>query len=831
MSRTRVVQQDWSWGELSSDAYGRQDLVQFSKSARELRNYRPMELGGVTRRAGTRFVAEAKFSDRPTAITPFVFAQGEAYVVELADQAFRFYRNGARIDVTPGVPLEVATPYLAADLFLLKFAQSFDVLYIAHNLYAPRRLERWGNLIWKLRAIHDPSSGSYGVAPPPSYEYGTRPLPGGILTLSATMGLGVTFTCAVPGVFRESDAAPPVGPGREILIVNGPNIGSRARIVTYVDAQHVTADILEPFVGVGPIPAANWKITRSPLAQLTPGGVEIGENVTLTLDINGWRTNDAIKFVRVNGGLVELNNFGLGPFDPKVVSGTVRVKLANVTPARAGAWSHEEVSWSNANGYPAAVVLGRGRSWWAGTLAQPTTVWGSVSSDFENFAAGVLDDDSVTDLLVSGQLNSILWLAMTDRLFAGTRGDIFEIKGGAADDLITPTSIDARPAVSFGARPEAVPLSIGPALVYPTSSGRKLREVVFDVLQARQLAPDLLLLANHLTKPLKGRLGSTPRGIRRTAYQREPISTIWAVSDSGEWDCCTYLRDQNVVAWSPMETAGILLDVAVVPKENGTGDRVWLLVQRTIGGVTKVFHEYLSDDDDGVIYDRLYVDCATVVDGIGRSVLTLGAGADTPGTSLVFPAAAAEFEAADVGRQLWQVPGPGRAVITAFTDTQHVTATVDTGFTGATLEAGTWGRARQAIAGLDHLEGATVVVSGDGSPQPTQVVVGGTITADAFAVGFEVGLGYVSKLVPHRPPTAGGKVNLAEAKLRVQDSRGLKVNGRRVTMLEAALYSGLVPVGNLVDERMLETPLIITQDQPMPSTILYLEALVEVGAA
>jgi len=48
---------------------------------------------------------------------------------------------------------EISTPYLEADLALLKFEQSADVLYITHPSYQQRKLTRSGHTAWTLSAI------------------------------------------------------------------------------------------------------------------------------------------------------------------------------------------------------------------------------------------------------------------------------------------------------------------------------------------------------------------------------------------------------------------------------------------------------------------------------------------------------------------------------------------------------------------------------------------------------------------------------------------------------------------------------------------------------
>lgn len=48
---------------------------------------------------------------------------------------------------------EIVTPYLEADLFDLQFAQSNDVLYIAHSDYPPMKLSRYGDTDWTIEEV------------------------------------------------------------------------------------------------------------------------------------------------------------------------------------------------------------------------------------------------------------------------------------------------------------------------------------------------------------------------------------------------------------------------------------------------------------------------------------------------------------------------------------------------------------------------------------------------------------------------------------------------------------------------------------------------------
>jgi len=60
--------------------------------------------------------------------------------------AYTIYSSGGVVDAV----YEIDTPYIAADLKELQFAQKADVMYIAHQDYEPRKLIRAGDASWTL---------------------------------------------------------------------------------------------------------------------------------------------------------------------------------------------------------------------------------------------------------------------------------------------------------------------------------------------------------------------------------------------------------------------------------------------------------------------------------------------------------------------------------------------------------------------------------------------------------------------------------------------------------------------------------------------------------
>lgn len=98
------------------------------------------------------------------------------------------------------VPLSLYTPYAEADLRELKWAQSADVMYLAHPSHAPRKLERRGHAAWSLvRVAFDDG---------PYLEENAQG--GRTLQPSATSGNSITITASGHSPFRPGDIGRPV---------------------------------------------------------------------------------------------------------------------------------------------------------------------------------------------------------------------------------------------------------------------------------------------------------------------------------------------------------------------------------------------------------------------------------------------------------------------------------------------------------------------------------------------------------------------------------------------------------------------------------------------
>ena len=729
-ARVHPIQTKFTAGELTPRLAGLVDWQKYFAGCKTLENFRVFPHGGVTRRAGTRFVAEVKTSSAATRLIPFRVTEDIACILEFGNLYIRVYEDGAQIQ-SGGSALEIVSPYATADLFDLHYRQAGEVLVIVHRNYAPRRLVRFDQTTWRLRTVT--------FFPPASYEFGLRSTT--YLVPDAVSGSNVQFDAGA-SIFLASDV------NRDIIA--GPG---KATIITVDSASRVHANITDDFLSTAQIAAGNWHISGSPQTTCTPSTTgPVGAGISLSLSSGGFRSEDVGKFVQINAGVVEITGFS-SALD---VSGLVRTELAAVTGAPPDAWSLEEAAWSTLNVYPSEAGFFEGRLLLGGTSEQPETWWGSSSLDPYDFALGSTDDAALEFAIASGTLDRVRWFAGRKVLLIGTAGGEWTATGGA-DNPITPSNIQVRAATSHGSS-DLMPIQAERAVIFATGSNRKLREMAFVFETDDYAAPDLLMLAEHLT---------ASSSVVDLAFAEEPDPTIYAVRADGVLLQCTYLRQENVVGWHRHVTDGAYESVAVVPSPDANYSQVWVIVRRTIGGQTKRYVEY---------FDPAFVMHSTA-------------------------------------------PGLNTDAALVYT-----------------------GTATQTVTGLSHLEGKSVDIVGNGAVYPRATVTSGQVTlAGAATTPIEVGLPYTSTLQTMRPEiqTLGSSQGIPKAWARIvarlDKTLGLKINGQTIPFRSAGdpmdqsppLFTGDKQVSQLGWDT--DAWITITQEQPLPCTVLALTGILVVG--
>lgn len=390
-------------------------------------------------------------------------------------------------------------------------------------------------------------------------------------------------------------------------------------------------------------------------------------------------------------------------------------------------------AWSGEYGYPSEVEFFAERLAFAGTATQPQTLWMSRIGDYSFFGKStpIQDDDALSATMNARQLNAITDLLPKQHLLALTVGGVWKI-GGGDSEVVTPTSVQARRQPSTGADYLAA-LDVGETAIYLTQKGGQVRDLAFTFESDGYAGSDLTAFASHL---LEGRT------IVDWAYQEVPYSAVFAVRDDGWLLAMTYKREHQVVAWTRHDTQGEFISTATVAE--ASEHACYVVVERVINGAPVRYIERFADqvDDDR---DWVGMDCSLSYDGRNATATTLTITSGTVDDTVTVTASASAFVASNVGDQvvLHYDGDPLRITITGYTSATVVEGYPSRDLTAADLSPGTdWALAVDTVSGLDHLEGCTVQVAGDGYEYAAQTVAAGTVTLNPPAVVVHVGLAY-----------------------------------------------------------------------------------------
>jgi hypothetical protein len=755
MGKASPVITNFNAGELSPMITGRVDFEKYPNGAELMQNFMPTIQGPAVRRAGTRFVAEVKDSDKRVYLQRFEFSVDQAYILEFGPEYIRFFTNNGQL-VSGMTPVEVETPYVEADLFAydgtfrLQFAQSADILYIVHPDYAPRVLKRTSTTTFVLDEFDYIGGPFYQQNITDTQVYASAPTDS--VNLRATTGI---FTAGLVGSYfrleqRSVTDVKAWEPGKTITqgserrsdgknytALNGATTGANRPIHTegaiFDGDLGVQWEFTDPGYGYVRIKsvasqpaAATINVTGTVSSTGVPGGL-----VRLTVIGHPFLDGDAALIENVGGTTESNGSWFINLVDPntielagstftnaytsggtaKTVPGayavaTVIDRLPSNTIGRTKGttrWSYG--AWSEANGYPSSVSFFRERL----CFARGQQLWMSVSSAFDDFSARdfgtITADMSISLTIASGEINDIRWMVPDRKLIAGTAGGEFIIGELTNGDPIGPGNVKVELQSSFGSR-SIVPVKNGGQTLFVQRNGRRVREIGYNFSSDAFEANDATVLSEHITFS----------GVIDMDFQQDPYSIVWMTKTDGALVGFTWDNEQNVKSWHRHPTDGLVESVAVIPSPTLDRDEVWMSVKRTIDGVDYRYIEYME--------------------------------------------------------RPWQ---RGDALSSMFY--------VDSGLTYN-------GAAATVISGLDHLEGETVDILADGSPHPQRVVTSGTVTLQREASVVNIGLPVPCKVKSMRME-AGSQDGTAQGKtkrihklvLRFLDSLGGEV-GPAPDMLE-----------------------------------------------
>lgn len=544
----------------------------------------------------------------------------------------------------------------------------------------------------------------------------------------------------------------------------------------------------------------------------------------------GFHTDDIGRLVKMKDGWGVITGYT----SPTVVTWEIKQDLGSATATTDWALG----AWSEHTGYPKTVSFFEQRLIFGGSTAYPQTIWASESGFYEHFHAGDGSPaDSFIYTIAANKVNTIRWLAPARDLIVGTAGGEFKV-GRPTGEPLQPDNVQITQQTTYGGY-STQPIQIGNAVLFVQRQKKKIRELAYRFEDDAYLAPDMTLLAEHITG----------NGVVDVDYAQEPQSIYWAVREDGTLLGLTYQREEDVVAWhrhiiggSFKQTFDAATDVTsktTDPNFNGyititnhgfeTGDKVLYKA----GGGTK-----LGGLQDNEYYYIIKIDANNIEfadsyeQAIDRTVLQITAGVGTQSIEGQAKVKSVCTISEDLENQTWVIVE--RKVNGSIV--KHIEY-LDKKLNMDSALSTTVNASSSTITGLDHLEGESVQILIGDAVYPNQTVSSGSITislpANTGYKSIEIGLGYISQLKTMRVEAGasagtaqGRKKRYNEVLVRLHKTVGININGDQLPFRTSSTPMGQNISEFTGDKRVInlgwdrDGQIIIKQEQPLPMTVL-----------
>ncbi len=844
MARVAVQLTNFTGGELSPRLDGRNDLAKYASGCATLENLVVYPHGSAARRPGTNFVAQVADSDNKTRLIPFEFSTTQTYMLEFSNLKIRVFKdNGSVLEsnktitaitkANPGVITSNSHGYLTGDEILIT------------SVVGMTELNNKNFLVVKIDANTFSLTDKDGVAINTT-NFTTYSSAG---TMNRVFEITTPYTTAQLFDIKYAQSA-------DVMYITHPSHEASKLSRT----GHTSWSLDEVEFTKGPFLDPNITTTT-----LTPSNASTGSRTITASAVTG--INGGSGFLATDVGRQIHFNDGYGTITA-ITSTTV--VTANITTAFANA--NAITNWflgafSDTTGHPSCVTFFEQRLIFAATLNNPQTVYFSKSGDYENMDANlggtIADDDAIIYTIASNQVNAIRFLASTRTLVIGTAGGEFAVSGGGDNNAVTPTNIMIKKQSNHGAA-NIDAISVGNATLFLQRARRKIRELAYNFDVDGYVAPDMTILAEHITEG----------GLTQLAYQQEPNQIIYGTREDGELIGLTYQREQQVTAWHRHVFGGRFGIATITVSDYANIANKTKLTLTKSDGTTVDFdsttgtagtNEFKTETNNNTTATNLKNAInahANFTATVSSAVVTITETAHEATGYLIIKSfdktrltATSEGKAVvesvaviptdDKEYQTWvivkrTINGITRRYV-EYLNELDFDETDNSSFNFLDSALSYSGSAATNISGLQHLEGQVVSILADGATHPNKTVTDGAVTLDRSAKNVKIGLAFTSLLQTMRldagsqDGTSQGKTKrIYDITVRMYESIGIEVGPNLSDMERIPFRSS----ANLMDEGIppftgdkeiefrgnYETDgfIFVRQTQPLPFTILSL---------
>lgn len=570
--RMYILQPSFAAGEISPDVANRVDLGKYQSALLQAKNFFIRPYGSAYRRPGMVHVADLTGTGN-VLLKEFGISEQVSYLLEFGNNTLNVWRDGEK-------KATLSTPYTAAELKLLRFAQSASIMFIACSNHPVQQLRRNGDTDWSLSefvatpAYFDATTKKDGVTITPSGKNGT-------VTLTAS---GSIFTAGQVGNWVQLNQSMPSQTVSQTATGTSGSIEAGPKGWKVITHGTWTGTVNIEYSNDN----ATWKMLRTYTSKNDFNVTESG-----TFDSNTYiRISMTISSGSCSADLTRLPYINKGTARITAVSDETHATAA-VKDSFAGATATDNWSfgaWSETYGYPSAVAFFQDRLCFAANKTYPYMVWMSRTGDYWNFeveseGGEVLDDSAVALSFISRRDYKIKHLLAFSDLLVLTEGNEWILSGS---ETVTPKQATPKLQTARGCS-DVEPELIGGQLVYVQKGAKTVRDMQYSYSTDSYDGMDLTILAKHLTMDAS---------VIATAYKQEPDSMLVCVLSDGTAACLTYINDQKVYAWSRIVTDGAIRAVETVNTVNGNA--LYFVVdrdgKRTLERLHEMGHSEVPDD-------------------------------------------------------------------------------------------------------------------------------------------------------------------------------------------------------------------------------------------
>ena len=658
-------------GELSPRLLGRSDLKKYHNGCSTLENCLVQTHGGLERRPGTQYVAEAHgtvVTGTPPRLIEFQYSVEQSYVLEFGvtssattgDTGYiRFFRLSSDVptlltDATASDNPTILSSlqFNASELNNLKFTQSADALFVFCPTRPVYRLNRTNSV-----STADSDAGNWAYVIHEHKDGPYLPMNSSDVTLHASGSTGDVTVTASAATFVTTDAAThadnPTDIGR-VLRIEDDSTGyditdfspgtydhsAGATFGLYTTAATITVNddgAMAAIAGTG-----NQRGKRIEFLKIAQGLTILNDTVWVAKNFSlvggdskfelyhpttgekaGFRQEDATSFLEGSGKcrFERASSVGWGRIKAYTSATVVTLEVIDELPIGADT-DHKTTNWrwgawSEATGYPSTGTFYQDRLWTANTTEEPQTLWSSGTGNYNCYSPNTIDKQQVlstsamTVTLADRQVNEINQIEGDSAgLIILTSGGEWLGRASSPTAALSPTDLSFQKQSNYGSGDIQL-CRIGGSILTPSRDGKVVRELSYDYTQDRFNAPAVTLLSEHIT-------GS---GLTDSAAQLGKTNMAWFVRSDGVLINLTYERSEEVMAWQrqPLALSNSVAATAIsvgVTRDTGY-DNVWLLVKRNINGSNKYFIEMLKAPYEATDAHNtaFYLDCGKLQTG------------------------------------------------------------------------------------------------------------------------------------------------------------------------------------------------------------------------